>query len=797
MSLVDFCKALPLGLTLAPIYRKGEKMESGAIATGKNPVESAFKRNLNRDDAALILERSKKVSALGLFTGRKGNGLVILDVDTNITQLRKKWGNSLDGAPCITSTKEVAAKFVFRVPEPLWNDVSGWMHSNEHKDGYEVLWGRQGLIQGVYPGSKCGKWPVGEYTLTGDLNAIPDAPGWLLAEMKAAKAPSGGIIKNKTALDLSDRTEDEVATIIDECLVEVTGQGNGSRDHWIRVGMAIHSQLPGDRGLEIWSEWSKKDPEYADEWQHGNPCAQVWNSFRPGKIGLGSLIWLADQTDPERKRFQEPSKQIIAEAEKRQISEIRTAVLDYKEVIKQAREIRQLENPAEAEHRMNGLAIAAGYKNAGGIEALLLTQLMHDRRIDRMTVGELMAMDFNRGFVIPDILPTPSVVLIYGPGGDGKSMSAWTIGKHVAMGTPFMVRGKLMPVDQGPVLILNGDQAMSQVQDQLQEVDFPKDAPVHIQTNWNLRQVDRFADLVNEIKPKLVVIDSLIGCSGGNAFDENKSEFASPLYQLARLNGSLFAATTILIVHHANKQGGFRGTSAIRDAVDETWSLKRPTAEQIAEKPELRSVRYINIEKSRSGRSGTRLQMQMESDLTFSISDATPEIDPVKMTPDSQVDRVLTKIRAIYPRWITKTELDSDPIVGGKVVATKKALQRLIKKGLIVGEKAEGRYGKVSYQAILSRARGEGTDDVSPDDNPSGGTGPRGDNQGGQPSGTPDGGETVPPEAVPSDCPPLKMSVDAGSKRGDTSLETPHAHAHEAGAVTDEERQASIDKWKI
>ena len=87
MSLADFCKSLPLGLTLAPIYRKGEKMESGAIATGKNPVEAAFKRNLNRDDAALILERSSKVSALGLFTGQKGNGVVILDVDANLTQL--------------------------------------------------------------------------------------------------------------------------------------------------------------------------------------------------------------------------------------------------------------------------------------------------------------------------------------------------------------------------------------------------------------------------------------------------------------------------------------------------------------------------------------------------------------------------------------------------------------------------------------------------------------------------------------------------------------------------------------
>ena len=189
--------------------------------------------------------------------------------------------------------------------------------------------------------------------------------------------------------------------------------------------------------------------------------------------------------------------------------------------------------------------------------------------------------------------------------------------------------------------------------------------------------------------------------------------------------------------------------------------------------------------------------MQMESDLTFSITDATPEIDPGKTTPDSQVDRVLTKIRAIYPRWITKTELDSDPIVGGKVVATQKALQRLIKKGLITSQKEEGRYGKKSYQAILARARGEGTDGVSTDEDPSGGTNPRVDNGGGQPSGTPDGGEAVQPEAVHPECPPSKVSADAGSASVDTSLETPRAGAREAGAVTDEERQASINKWKI
>ena len=188
------------------------------------PVEASFSRNLDRDDAALIIQRSSKVGALGLFTGQKGRGIAILDVDANLSALRKRWGDSLDGAPCITSTRKNAAKFVFRVPEELWGEVSGWMHSQQHQDGYEVLWGRQGLIAGEYPGSKDGKSPEGQYTCTGDFNAVPEAPAWLLAEMKAAKVPSG-VIKNKTALDLSDRTEDEVATIINECLEVITGQG--------------------------------------------------------------------------------------------------------------------------------------------------------------------------------------------------------------------------------------------------------------------------------------------------------------------------------------------------------------------------------------------------------------------------------------------------------------------------------------------------------------------------------------------------------------------------------------------
>ena len=314
-----------------------------------------------------------------------------------------------------------------------------------------------------------------------------------------------------------------------------------------------------------------------------------------------------------------------------------------------------------------------------------------------------MDSDQKRDYLIPDVLPHPSVVLIYGAGGDGKSMSAWTLAKHIATGAPFIVRGKPVPVQKGPVLLLNGDQPLVQLKEQLQEVDYPVESETFIQTDWALQRYAQFVKLMHDIKPKLVVIDSLIGCSGGRAFDENKSDFATPLYWLTRNNGVLFPATTILIVHHANKQGGFRGTSAIRDAVDETWSLKKPD-NAIGSLPA--HCRLITIEKSRSGRSGTQLVMRMEDDLSFSISDYTPEVDTANNAPSSITDRVLQRLRVIHPRTVTRSDLNADPVVGGNVAGIRKSLHRLEKRGLIeVVNAVSNKFGGKPthhYRAVLA-----------------------------------------------------------------------------------------------
>ena len=696
MNTEDFANSLVEGLVYAPIYTKGSLMKSGKPATGKNPLEESYDREFGPADVALALRKNPDLQAVGLFTGIRGKGIVILDVDKNHQKLLQGWGNTLDNAPQITSPKKNAAKYIFKIPEELWGSVKG--HGLRQEDGgdYEILWGRQGVLMGVYPGHKRTNTPEGHYLLKGDLNAIPDAPAWLIAEMKAPPRTN----QNRKDLDFSDRTPDEIIQIIGDCLSVIPHKGAGSREQWIQIGMAINSALPNDMGLALWSSWSAQDPDYSNEWNdaddHHNPCTEPWYSFKGSGVGLGTLIWLADREDPKRTRFPEDIAKIVKAAEDKQVQEIRATVLDFDEVVKRAKNILDLDNPAEVNYKLNALALQSGYRDQSAIEKIIVDQLAYENQKGIFDAEQLMKMDIKREYLIPDLLPSPSVVLIYGAGGDGKSMSAWTLAKHVSSGTPFVVRGSLVPIQKGPVLILNGDQPLTQLREQLEEVDYPINTDTKILTDWQLQRYAQFVQLMKDYQPKLVIIDSLIGCSGGKAFDENKSDFATPLYWLTRNNGNLFPKTTILIIHHANKNGGFRGTSAIRDAVDETWALSKPSEEEAVRVGKF--SRLITIEKSRQGRMGTQLLMQMQDDLSFTIADHTPEVES-EPTPTSVTGRVLQRLRVVYPQTRTTNELVDDPVLEGKPPAIRKSVQRLTKRGLIEVVSND----PVKYKAVLAR----------------------------------------------------------------------------------------------
>jgi len=706
-ELLAFVRQLPSGIAYAPIYCKGAAIQSGKISKGKTPLERSHHQVMTPADVALQIERKPEVfKAVGAFTGPRSGGLVILDVDRNLARLKKKWGSSLEGAPVVESTKSNAAKYLFRVPEVLWAEVKG-IGLSDTGAGYEVLWGRQGVLYGAYPGSSDGKAPEGQYGFTGDLEAIPDAPEWLIAEMKDAagrEVQDGGFIKNRKALDFSDRDPSEIAEIIQSALKVIPGQGAGSRDHWVKVGMAIHSELPNDLGLTLWSAWSAEDPEFADEWSGSNPCEEVWKSFRKGAVSLGSLFWLADQQLPGRLWLSEDLRKVVAEVEQDRVQRFRNTGLTHEEIVKRGTAAMALPNPSEVQHKLHEIALEAGYRDAAAVVRLIIADQEYRRGSQGGSLSEIFATeDAPIEYLIPDLLPKPGTVLMHGRGGCGKTMAVLTLAKHIARGTPFSVQGQEVPVEQGTVLWLNGDQNSRRMRKQFRDLDFTADDPVIVRNKVSMLWYPWFIQQIEEHRPKLVVWDSVTACMRGCAYDQNKAEYAEPIYWYSAENGESFPATTIVFIHHAAKSGDFRGTSALQDAVDESWAINRP------EKSELErvgaSARLITIGKSREGNEGKQLVLRQKEDLTFSLQDLPAAEGVDSAAPASIIDRVLQRLRTKGVP-MTKAELNADPLLGGSVNAISKSLQRLIDRGLV---SVEGERSSKRYSAVLARRGGGGT----------------------------------------------------------------------------------------
>ena len=684
MDLLTFVKQLNPAWVLAPIYLKGARMLSGKEATGKNPLEVAFDRNLNKDDALHYLEKNtESLGAVGLFTGRKGQGVVILDVDANLAGLKKtKFKDTLKGAPVVTSTKRNAAKYIFTIPEELWGDVSGFGHSEEHNQGYEVLWGPQGVIQGAYPGSKDGKYPPGRYEFEGDPEDVPVAPAWLIAEMKAAKKPETWI-KNRTALDLSDRTEDEVAAIVAECLSVIEQRGQGQREHWFKIGCAINSVLPNDVGLELWSNWSRQDADFAHEWERSNPCEPVWNSMKPGgRIGLGTLIYEADLVDPQRKRFTGNNKQILESAESRVVQFQRNTFLNGTELLKRAKELEDtIDNPALLDQEKHLLALEAGRRDTAAVDRLLDADLSYERTGagGPKKVAELDSTAFQ--YLIPGLLPKPWTLLVHADGGTGKTAMCQTIAKHISKGKAFNIHGGLVDVPVGKVLWLNGDQNERILRRQFMMIDAGDN--IDVVGEWDMQWYRRFCKYQKANEYDLVVIDSLDGCNDANPYEENKREFALPLKRLARRNGHDFPACTIIVIHHNTKEGKFRGTSAIRAAVDETWNMKRATQNEIVEFGLAPQSRIVEVEKSRDDREGQRLVFRLMHDFTYLIGHMK-RVETGVQTPNDHTLDMLELMRADQKPW-SRVEMRDNEDVGGEKRdrAIKYGFQRLEQQGLI------------------------------------------------------------------------------------------------------------------
>jgi hypothetical protein len=745
MSFETAVKAWPAHWATCPVYRKDYTIQREGkpdyTSDGKVPMAATRYQKYAPARSALKADQYPEIySAVGVWSGQRSGGLVVLDVDSNLGALQLKWGEDLNGPSC-TSTKQAAAKFLFMVPEDLWDTVADVSHEGGGKQGFEVLWGRMAVLEGEYPGSERYGAPEGLYSLSGDLSAIPPAPQWLIALMQESKAEKDGRSSRKSkALDpYRSRTREDREVIVQQCLDYIPPQGMGE-DGWWKIGAMVHSADLGDRGLELWSEWSQRDQDYAGDWEKGDPCAERWANFKSdGGYGIGSLIKWADEYDPARKRFQGNSgARIVEETEAATVS-FRQDYLSAEELISKALELEEtIEDPAYLDQAKTILAAQGGRAREGAlaVDRLIDAHLTFKRSKGGKPADVSQLDDSGFEYLIPGILPKPWLLLVHADGGTGKSAMAMTLCKHVSQGKPFNIHGSMVDVPAGRCLWLNGDQSERITKRQFNLIGVERG--VDVVGEWDMQWYRRFCRMQEERKYDLVVIDSLDGCNDSNPYEENRREYALPLKRLARRNGVDFPACSIVVIHHNNRTGGFRGTSAIKAAVDETWNMRKVDAKELMQMGLPFNSRIITVEKSRDDREGQQMVFSLMPDYTYRIG-PMPECK-TRIKGDGPNDYMLDVLRLMRESELPQSLADirDDSLIGGKHKerAIKYALQRLEAQKLIercdppTGLKFKGRppayYRALGYSVPGFRkkplAQGESNKSLSKVQNPVTGT---------------------------------------------------------------------------
>ena len=192
-----------------------------------------------------------------------------------------------------------------------------------------------------------------------------------------------------------------------------------------------------------------------------------------------------------------------------------------------------------------------------------------------MTATEFKAIPAPR-FVIDRIIPA-GLTIAYSKPGIGKSFFCLAVGSVVARGTPLFGNDNFTVNSPGPVLFALPEGAPSWAE-RLRAFDAYHgydDSPnmgfirygVNLYDNQAWAQlvaaIDRFAE-ARHVLPALVVIDTLAAATPGA--NENAIEDIGLV--MGRLQELVSRGSNVLLSHHSNKAGDYRGHSAIAASCD-------------------------------------------------------------------------------------------------------------------------------------------------------------------------------------------------------------------------------------
>lgn len=200
------------------------------------------------------------------------------------------------------------------------------------------------------------------------------------------------------------------------------------------------------------------------------------------------------------------------------------------------------------------------------------------------TLKELYEQEFPPiKWLAKDLLPVGMMGAITGESNSYKSFLTLALAQSVATGTPFL--GHFEIQKQGKVLIIDEENNRRIIEKRFKDMGVAAHENIIFLSQCGIQldhttHIQKLNQLVDEINPALVILDSLVRFHGK---DENS---ASEMRQVMKAIGSLVAEErSVIFIHHHKKEGigknsgsnSVRGSTDIFNALDCHIGIKRNT----------------------------------------------------------------------------------------------------------------------------------------------------------------------------------------------------------------------------
>jgi hypothetical protein len=180
---------------------------------------------------------------------------------------------------------------------------------------------------------------------------------------------------------------------------------------------------------------------------------------------------------------------------------------------------------------------------------------------------EISRLEIKVVYLVQNLIPKESITLLHSIGGVGKTYLMYALGKAVSDGEPFFS----LDVTKENVYYIDFENPLPEISDRMKRIGGSENFKIwHLAHDPMPIRFDDGYEIYKTFPPGLFIIDSL---RSSHLMEENSSKDAA--FIMARIKEIRALGNTVILIHHENKLGGYRGSTAWFDLSDHILKFSR------------------------------------------------------------------------------------------------------------------------------------------------------------------------------------------------------------------------------